>query len=101
LRRGEVGDAGGFGEYVKRFDGVGLRAMLEFSGSYVGANESFPCALVGLSFQRTAGQGRRLGKPLPLIELPPGTAERGPGRPPCHCRAGSSFEPDWEKKRYF
>jgi len=31
--------------------------MVEFSGSYVGANESFSCALVGLSFQRTADQG--------------------------------------------
>jgi hypothetical protein len=42
--RGEVGDGGGFYEYVKRFDGVGLRAVIEFSGSYVGATESFPCA---------------------------------------------------------
>ncbi|HJZ30325.1 MAG TPA: hypothetical protein VKF35_04430 [Hyphomicrobiaceae bacterium] len=74
---------------------------MEFSGSYVGANESFPCALVGLSFQRIAGQGRRVGKPLPLIELPPVLLSEAWGDLHAIAAAGSGFDPDWEKKRYF
>ena len=99
--RGEVYDGGGFSEYVKRFDGVGLRAVVEFSGSYVGANESFPCALVGLSFQRTAGQGRRVGKALRLAEVPPVLMSEAWGDLYAIAAAGSGYDPDWEKKRYF
>jgi Domain of unknown function (DUF4132) len=99
--RGEVGDGGGFYEYVKRFDGVGLRAVIEFSGSYVGANESFPCALIGLSFQRIAGQGRRIGKGLRLSEVPPVLLSEAWGDLHAVAAAGSGFDRDWEKKRYF
>jgi hypothetical protein len=99
--RGEVGDGGGFYEYVKRFDGVGLRAVIEFSGSYVGASESFPCALIGLSFQRISGQGRRIGKALRLSEVPPVLLSEAWGDLHVIAAAGSGFDRDWEKKRYF
>jgi len=99
--RGEVYDGGGFSEYVKRFDGVGLRAVIEFSGSYVGANESFPCALIGLSFQRIAAQGRRVGKALQLSEVPPVLLSETWGDLHAIAAAGSGFDQDWEKKRYF
>jgi hypothetical protein len=99
--RGEVGDGGGFYEYVKRFDGVGLRAVIEFSGSYVGASESFACALIGLSFQRIAAQGRRIGKPLCLSEVPPVMLSEAWGDLHAVAAAGSGFDKDWEKKRYF
>jgi hypothetical protein len=99
--RGEVGDGGSFSEYVKRFDGVGLRAVIEFSGSYVGANESFPCALIGLGFQRVAAQGRRIGKPLRLCEVPPVLLSEAWGDLHIIAAAGSGFDHDWEKKRYF
>jgi hypothetical protein len=99
--RGEVYDGGGFSEYVKRFDGVGLRAVIEFSGSYIGANEGFPCALIGLSFQRIAGQGRRIGKPLRLSEVPPVLLSEAWGDLHATAAAGSGFDVDWEKKRYF
>jgi hypothetical protein len=99
--RGEVYDGGGFSEYVKRFDGVGLRAVVEFSGSYVGATESFPCALIGLTFQRIAGQGRRVGKALRLSEVPPVLLSEAWGDLHAIAAAGSGFDRDWEKKRYF
>jgi hypothetical protein len=99
--RGEVGDGGGFYEYVKRFDGVGLRAVIEFSGSYVGANESFPCALIGLGFQRIAAQGRRVSKPLRLSEVPPVLLSEAWGDLHAVAAVGSGFDLDWEKKRYF
>jgi hypothetical protein len=99
--RGEVYDGGGFSEYVKRFDGVGLRAVIEFSGSYVGANESFPCALIGLSFQRIAEQGRRVGKALRLSEVPPVLLSEAWGDLHAIAAASSGFDQDWEKKRYF
>lgn len=98
--RGEVYDGGGFSEYVKRFDGVGLRAVIEFSGSYVGANENFPCALIGLSFQRIA-QGRRIGKALRLSEVPPVLLSEAWGDLHAIAAASSGFDRDWEKKRYF
>ena len=99
--RGEVYDGGGFSEYVKRFDGVGLRAVIEFSGSYVGANESFPCALIGLNFQRIAEQGRRVGKALRLSEVPPVLLSEAWGDLHAIAAASSGFDQDWEKKRYF
>ena len=99
--RGEVYDGGGFSEYVKRFNGVGLRAVIEFSGSYVGANESFPCALIGLSFQLIAAQGRRVGKALRLCEVPPVLLSEAWGDLHAIAAAGSGFDNDWEKKRYF
>jgi hypothetical protein len=97
--RGEVGDGGGFSEYVKRFDGVGLRAVIEFSGSYVGATESFACALRGLTFERTGG--RRAGNPLRLSEVPPVLLSETWGDLHSIAAAGSGFDQDWEKKRYF
>jgi len=99
--RGEIYDGGGFSEYVKRFDGVGLRAVIEFSGSYVGANASFPCALIGLSFERIAAQGRRVGKALRLGEAPPVLLSEAWGDLHAIAAAGSGFDRDWEKKRYF
>ena len=85
---------------MKRFDGVGLRAVIEFSGSYVGATESFPCALIGLSFQRIAAQGRRVGKALRLSEVPPVLLSEAWGDLHAIAAAGSGFDRDWEKKRY-
>jgi hypothetical protein len=99
--RGEVYDGGGFSEYVKRFDGVGLRAVIEFSGSYVAANESFLCALIGLSFQRIAAQGRRVGKALRLCEVPLVLLSEAWGDLHVIAASGSGFDKDWEKKRYF
>jgi Domain of unknown function (DUF4132) len=99
--RGEVYDGGGFSENVKRFDGISLRAVIEFSGSYVGANESFPCALIGLSFQRIAAQGRRIGKALRLAEVPPVLLSEAWGDLHAIAAAGSGFDEEWEKKRYF
>ena len=99
--RGEVYDGGGFSEYVKRFDGVGLRAVIEFSGSYVGANESFPCALIGLNFQRIAEQGRRVGKALRISEVPPVLLSEAWGDLHAIAAAGSGFDQDWQNKRYF
>jgi hypothetical protein len=99
--RGEVYDGGGSSEYVKRFNGAGLRAVIEFSGSYIGASESFPCALIALSFQRIAPQGRRIGNALRLSEVPPVLLSEAWGDLHAIAAAGSGFDQGWEKKRYF
>jgi hypothetical protein len=99
--RGEVYDGGGFSDYVKRFAGIGVRAVIAFSGSYVGANQSFSCALHGLSFQRISGQGRRANKTLPLPEVPPVLLSEAWGDLHAIAATGTGFDPEWEKKSYF
>jgi hypothetical protein len=98
--RGEVSDGAGFYEYVKRFEGAALRAVIAFSGSYVGANESFACALHGLSFERIGAKGRG-GKALTLAETPPVLLTEAWADFHAVAAAGSGFAPDWEKKSYF
>ena len=99
--RGDIGDGGGFYEYVKRFEGAGLRAVIEFSGSYVGAGESFACSLRGLSFEQIAPQGRRSAKALTLAETPPVLLIETWADFHAVAAAGSGFDKDWEKKSYF
>ena len=98
--RGDIGDGGGFYEYVKRFEGAGLRAVIEFSGSYVGADESFACALRGLSFERIGAKGRG-GKALTLAETPPVLLIEAWADFHAVAAAGSGFDKAWEKKSYF
>jgi hypothetical protein len=98
--RGDIGDGGGFDEYVKRFEGAGLRAVIAFSGSYVGADESFACALRGLSFERIGAKGRG-GKTLTLAETPPVLLIEAWADFHAIAAAGSGFDEGWEKKSYF
>ncbi len=68
--RGDVTDGGGFTEYVKRFPGRRLSAVLEFEGSYVGATESFDCALDAMTYRRIGASGRISGGKMKLGEVP-------------------------------
>jgi hypothetical protein len=97
--RGDVSDGAGFSDYIKRFEGIGIRAVIEFSGSYVGANTAFPCALIGLRFQRMAANRRP--KDLPLAEVPPVLLSEAWGDFHAIAAAGSGFDAEWEKKRFY
>lgn len=99
--KGEASDGGGYYEYVKRFDGVGLRAVIEFSGSYMGANESFPCALHGLKFEPIPGQRYRTVKALRIGDVPPVLLSEAWGEYHAVAAAGTGFDPEWEKKGFY
>ena len=69
--RGDVNlDGGGFTEYVKRFPSRRLCAVLDFEGSYVGATDSFDCALDVMSYRRLGPSGRFSGGKMKLSEVP-------------------------------
>lgn len=61
--RGGAQDAGWFTEYTKGFSGLGLTAVLEFTGSYL-PEDNIPCATESLFFQRGHRQ-------VPLKDVPP------------------------------
>lgn len=67
--RGEVGDSGGYFDYVRPLPGSGLLAVFEFSGDGVGADRSFPATVERLIFARD--QNGRPGATLPLEKIPP------------------------------
>jgi hypothetical protein len=48
-RRGKIGDAGGFDEYVKDFEAAKLVAVIKFSGSMVPEQDD-DCFLFSLGF---------------------------------------------------
>lgn len=60
--RGGAEDGGWFSVYTKGFSGVGLTAVLEFTGSYL-PEENIPCATESLRFERR-------GRPVRLDEVP-------------------------------
>lgn len=69
--RGDVNqDGGGFTDYVKRFPSLRLCAVLEFEGSYVGATDSFDCALDAMSYRRIGASGRPSGARIKIGAVP-------------------------------
>lgn len=96
--RGDALDGGGFDCYTRHFGGVGIVAVLEFSGNHV-AQENIPVALKTLFFERLpAGQSRGYGsnQKLRLDKLPPVLL--------AECWADlhriakkASFDPAWER----
>jgi len=97
--RGEVSDGGGFTEYVKRFEGVQIRAVLKFTGSYVGAgSEKFPCALETLSFERLRPGKSRAGLPLRMKDVPKVLLAECIGDLLACAAAGPGFDADWRNK---
>jgi hypothetical protein len=96
--RGEVGDGGGFYDYVKRFEGASIRAVLRFTGSYVGATETFPCAIEALSFQRMRPGTTRSGAPMRMSEVPKILLAECIGDLVAFAAAGSGFDVDWRRK---
>lgn len=96
--RGEALDGGGFDCYTRHFAGVGIVAVLEFSGNHV-EQENIPVAIKSLFFERLgAGASRGYGaqQKMKLEDVPPVLL--------AECWADlykiskkASFDPDWEK----
>ncbi len=96
--RGDALDGGGFDCYTRHFGGVGIIAVLEFTGNHV-AQENIPVALKSLTFEKlAAGQSRGYGsdQKLQLGKIPPVLL--------AECWADlhqiaqkASFDPKWER----
>ncbi|MCH9806526.1 MAG: DUF4132 domain-containing protein [Alphaproteobacteria bacterium] len=96
--RGEVVDAGGFTEYVKRFPGAGYQAVFSFTGSYVGATEKFACGLEKMSYQKLRNATAKKGRPVPLGEVPKVLYAETICDLHTIAAAGSGFDADWKSR---
>lgn len=65
--RGQAEDGAWFYDYRKAFTGVGLTAVVEFTGNYL-PEENRNAALISLSFEKNLG---RHGQKVKLSEVPP------------------------------
>ena len=91
--RGEAMDGGYFDEYIKAFNGVSIRAVVQFSGNCL-PEENVPAAMISLRFVKAA---KNRATELKLSEVPDvllsecwndyhAMAEKG------------AFDEGWEKK---
>ena len=99
--RGLTEDAGWFYNYCKRFAGLGIEAVIEFSGNYL-PEENRPVALTNLAFyeipeEDTPGYLYSRSK-LSLGELPPVLLSEVWSELQAIAAQGSGYDPDWEKK---
>lgn len=99
--RGDVLDGGGFYEYLKRFPGLRICAVIKFTGSYVGATEKFSCALETLSFQRLGTDGKRSGGKLKIDSLPKVLVSETIGDLIAMASAGSGYDKDWRSRSQY
>ena len=90
--RCETQDGGWFYGYQKSFKGVGLTAIIEFTGNFL-PEENRNVAIISLGFEK---EGGRYGKKVKLSEVPPVLLSE------CwndlHAMAAKgAHDPDWEK----
>ncbi len=90
--RGQAEDGGWFYLYHKSFNGVGLKATVEFTGSYL-PEENIKAAFISLSFEKAGG---RYGQKVKLSQVPPVLLSE------CwndfHAMADkATYDPNWEK----
>lgn len=92
FQRARIVDGPIYTEYLRSFPGLGLEAVLNFSGSDMPETNRL-VALGGLSFQRS-GEGAT----LPLSEVPAVLLAECRGALQRIAAVGTGFDPDWEKK---
>ena len=99
--RGQTEDASWFYDYCKRFSGLGIEAVIEFSGNYL-PEENRPVALTKLTFCELPEDGESeyiYSRPkLALGELPPVLLSEVWSELQAIAAQGSGYDPDWEKK---
>jgi hypothetical protein len=99
--RGESQDGGWFFEYKKGFAGLGIDAMIEFTGNGV-PEENRTVALERLYFaRRVSGQGYRQQREIPLSELPVVLLTECWNDIRMAAADGSGFAEDWRKQVEF
>jgi len=91
--RGEAMDGGWFDTYRRPYTGVGLVALIEFTGSYL-PEEQIPAAVTKLSFERTNGRSVALGDVPPIL-----LAESY--RDYVYVAEAGAYDPDWKTKAQF
>ena len=95
--RGAAQDGGWWFTYHKRFLGLGLEAIIEFTGSPM-PEENRTVALVSLYFQRL-GEGQNFqDEKIPLGELPVVLLTECWNDLKLAASEGTGFDPEWEKK---
>lgn len=100
--RGQTEDAGWFYSYRKTFPGLGIEAVINFSGSYV-PEEIHTVALTTLTFHPLLDDeaGSDYDRPtLTLEEIPPVLLSEIWNDLKAIAAQGTGFDPDWEKKSY-
>ena len=99
--RGASQDGGWFFEYLKGFTGLGIDAMIEFTGNGL-PEENRTVALQRLYFARKkSGEGFRMPEEIPLGELPVVLLAECWNDIRMAAADGSGFAEDWEKQTGF
>ena len=99
--RGESQDGGWFFEYQKGFGGLGLNAVIEFTGNGV-PEENRKVALQRLYFvRRKSGEGSQLQQEIPLGELPVVLLAECWNDIRMAAADGPGFAADWDKQTGF
>ncbi len=94
-RRGDVGDAATFTTYVKSFAGLGLVAVVNFSGNTV-PEENVTVALTELTFERPDPRGP--GTRVLLGDVPPVLLSEAWNDAREIAAEGTGIDPDWQTK---
>ena len=95
--RGAALDGGWWNTYHKRFLGLGIEAVIEFSGSPM-PEENRTVALISLYFPRLGEEGQAANETIPLGELPHVLLTECWNDLRIAASEGSGFDANWEKK---
>ena len=100
-QRGSVEDGGTYYAYEKALPTLGLSAVVEFTGTWIGQSEPQPAALRELKFVRTREGGAGWGADgIRLDAVPPILLAEARGDYHAMAAAGTGFDADWEKKTW-
>ncbi len=99
--RGQTEDAGWFYDYRKSYTGLGIEAVINFSGNYL-PEENRTVALIDLAFYRLPEDGESAylyHRPkLSLSNIPPVLLSESWNDLQTMAHQGSGYDADWEKK---
>jgi hypothetical protein len=97
--RGQAEDGGVFVTYEKRFQTLGVNALIEFTGNGL-PEENRTVALLGLSFSKIGDAGWNRSK-LQLSDVPAVLLSECYHDMRSIAAEGTGFDPDWERKSAF
>jgi HEAT repeat protein len=96
--RGDTGDGGYFTEYKKVYAGLGLEAMVEFSGNSL-PEENRTVALMKIYFARTTKQNSwGMAAKIPIRKVPAVLVSETWNDVKVMASQGGGFDPQWKKK---
>lgn len=99
--RGQTEDAGWFYDYRKSYTGLGIEAVINFSGNYL-PEENRTVALIDLAFYQLPEEGESSylyhRSKLSLSSIPPVLLSESWNDLQTMAHQGSGYDADWEKK---